>query len=293
LSTPLLPLGLAAVFCAATYVAASALAWRDARSGPIARRLQEVRGEAEPPVRRATLPRRAGWRLRPTEMLGGAALAAAVGGVAGFMAWHLPGGVLGAVAAGMAPRVAASRRAARRLADFNAQLPEALGILANSLRAGHAFLQAVEAVGQEMPDPIGLEFRQVIREVRVNLAVEDALGNLLSRVHSQDLDLMVTAVLIQRQVGGNLAGILDQIGETIRDRVRLQGEVRALTAQGRLSGWIVGLLPVGLGVVLGVTNPSYMAGLVDNPVGRLMVVAACVMQIVGALIIRRLVRLEV
>src|SRR3954447_2460886 len=144
------------------------------------------------------------------------------------------------------PRFWLGRRKNSRLSAFNKQLPDTIMLIANALRAGSSFLQAIELVVRESRPPISTEFGRVIREVNLGLAFDTALENMVRRVKSDDLELMATAISIQHTVGGNLAEILDSIAFTIRERVRIKGEIRTLTAQQRLSGYVVGFLPIGL-----------------------------------------------
>ena len=149
-------------------------------------------------------------------------------------------------------------RQGKRLSAFNDQLSDTITLLANSLRSGYSFLQSMEMVARESPPPMGAEFRRVIREVGLGLSTQDALNNLVRRMPSEDLDLMITAVNIQQEVGGNLAVILDTIGHTIRERVRIKGEIRTLTAMGRVSGYLVAFLPIGIMITLNFINPEFM-----------------------------------
>lgn len=201
--------------------------------------------------------------------------------------------LLGWIGGFWAPSAYVRRRELERIKAFNGQLPDALSIISNSLRSGYSFLQAVDVVSRELPPPISREFGQVIRESRVNIAVEDALLNLTQRISSDDLELVVTAVLIQRQVGGNLSEILDKISATIRDRIRIMGEIRTLTTQGRLSGWIISLLPVALGMILQLVNPEYITPLFRHPLGWFMLATGAIMQVIGLFIIKRIVSVEV
>ncbi|HEY8415827.1 MAG TPA: type II secretion system F family protein [Thermaerobacter sp.] len=237
---------------------------------------------------------RARMRLRAVELLALQAGSGIVGGLAGLLLTrHWLGAVLAGFLGLWVPDLYVSWRYHRRLREFNDQLPDALTLMANSLKAGYSFLQAADVVAQELPPPIAEEFAWLVKETRVNIPLEDALANLLDRVPSRDLDLAVTAVLIQKQVGGNLAGVLERTAETIRERVRLQGQVRTLTAQGRLSGWILGLLPVALFFLLMIISPTYVAPLLQQPLGWMLLGAAGVMQVTGALVIRALIRVEV
>ncbi|HEY8393192.1 MAG TPA: type II secretion system F family protein [Thermaerobacter sp.] len=237
---------------------------------------------------------RARLRLRAVELLALQGGCGILGGLAGLvLTRHWLGAALAGLAGLWAPDLYVTWRYHRRLKEFNEQLPDALTLMANSLKAGYSFLQAADVVARELPPPIAEEFAWLVKETRVNIPLEDALANLLDRVPSGDLDLVVTAVLIQKQVGGNLAGVLERTAETIRERVRLQGQIRTLTAQGRLSGWILGVLPVALFLLLMVMSPSYVAPLLQKPLGWMLLGAAAVMQVTGALVIRALIRVEV
>ena len=163
------------------------------------------------------------------------------------------------------PKFWLNRRKGKRLKAFNSNLADTIMLLANSLRAGSSFLQSVEMVVREAQPPISTEFARVIREVNLGLPLDDALANLSRRVRSDDLDLMTTAIAIHHTVGGNLAEILDTIAFTIRERVRIKGEIRTLTAQQRMSGYVVGFLPVALVVLLSVIAPTFMAPMLQKP----------------------------
>jgi tight adherence protein B len=235
---------------------------------------------------------RAGWKWKPAEFMVAQGLCAGVGlGVAVIAAptlWWLCL-ILGWVM----PQLLLARAEKQRLKTFELQLPDALAIIANALRSGYSFLQAMDVVSREMPDPIAKEFGLVIRETRVNIPLDEALGNLVQRVRSDDLDLVVTAVLIQRQVGGNLSEVLERISGTIKDRIKLQGEIRTLTTQGRFSGWIVSLLPAALAVVMQVVSPGYLDPMIQHPVGWLLIFVALVMQGIGIVMIKNMINLEV
>ena len=164
--------------------------------------------------------------------------------------------LVGAVVGFFLPRWYVRRRQGKRINQFNKQLPDTITLVANALRAGSSFLQAIELVVREARPPISTEFARVIREVNLGLPFEQALENLVRRVRSEDLELMVTAISIQYSVGGNLAEILDSIAYTIRERVRIKGEIRTLTAQQRMSGYVVGFLPIALVGFLVVIAPA-------------------------------------
>jgi tight adherence protein B len=219
----------------------------------------------------------------------------------GFPALRSPIAILVGVLVGFfLPRFWLGRRKAGRLNAFNKQLPDTITLLANALRAGSSFLQAIELVVRESRPPISLEFSRVIREVNLGLPFEQALENMVRRVRSDDLELMATAISIQHTVGGNLAEILDSIAYTIRERVRIQGEIRTLTAQQRLSGYVVGFLPIGLAGFLFVAAPSFMDPMFRNPpdvlglpAGVVILIFGGFMMFIGFMFIRRIVDIEV
>jgi tight adherence protein B len=198
------------------------------------------------------------------------------------------------------PRFWLKRRVNGRLGAFNKQLPDTITLIANALRAGSSFLQAIELVVRESRPPISTEFSRVIREVNLGLPFETALENMVRRVRSEDLELMATAISIQHQVGGNLAEILDSIAFTIRERIRIKGEIRTLTAQQRLSGYVVGFLPIGLAGFLFVAAPGFMEPMFANPPAVLGLPAGVVilcfggfMMFIGFMMIRKIVDIEV
>lgn len=238
---------------------------------------------------------RAGILLRASEFLVicfGAAL------VCGLILFFLTRGkgtfaLLGAVCGYWLPFLVLRVKIGRRTKAFNEQLGDALILIANSLRTGYSFLQSIDMVAREMPAPISQEFARVLKEMNLGVTTEDALNNLAKRVNSDDLDLVVTAVLIQRQVGGNLAEVLNNIANTIRGRIRIKGEIKTLTAQGRMSGLVVGCLPFGLGVVLYIMNPEYIKVLFSHPAGQVMLGVALTSQMLGIMIIRKIVNIDV
>ena len=208
--------------------------------------------------------------------------------------------LLGIVIGFFLPRLWLGRRRNGRLGAFNKQLPDTITLIANALRAGSSFLQAIELVVRETRPPISIEFSRVIREVNLGLPFEQALENMVRRVRSDDLELMATAIAIQHQVGGNLAEILDSIAYTIRERIRIKGEIRTLTAQQRLSGYVVGFLPIGLAIFLFIAAPNFMAPMFANPPGILGLPAGVIilifggfMMFIGFMLIRKIVDIEV
>jgi tight adherence protein B len=166
--------------------------------------------------------------------------------------------LVGAALGPILPRLYVKRQQAVRLQKFNDQLPDMLNLMVNGLRAGYSNMMAMEAVSKELPPPISDEFRRVVREMQLGITMEDALANLLRRIPSADLDLIITAMNIQREVGGNLAEILDIISYTIRERIRIKREIETLVAQVLYSGRILALMPIGLALFLYTFNPDYM-----------------------------------
>jgi len=208
--------------------------------------------------------------------------------------------LVGAVLGFILPRWYVRRRQGKRINQFNKQLPDTITLIANALRAGSSFLQAIELVVREARPPISTEFARVIREVNLGLPFEQALENLVRRVSSDDLELMVTAISIQYTVGGNLAEILDSIAYTIRERVRIKGEIRTLTAQQRMSGYVVAFLPIALVGFLTIIAPSFMEPMLDPevnvagiPTGIILFAIGGFMMFIGFMFIRRIVDIEV
>ena len=202
-------------------------------------------------------------------------------------------GLIGAVLGFFFPFILVSMKTGKRRKTFNSQLGDALILIANSLRTGYSFMQASDMVAQEMRPPISSEFARAVKEMSLGVTIEEALANLGKRISSEDLDLVLTAVLIQRQVGGNLSEVLDNIARTIRERVRIRGEIRTLTAQGRISGVIVSLLPIVLGLIIYLLNPEYVKLLFVHPFGKILLGVAGLGQVIGILVIRRIVDIEV
>jgi tight adherence protein B len=237
---------------------------------------------------------RAGLRIRPSEYLGAIVLSTFIMGLSGLL---LPGyrfavPVL-AVVGFCWPQVMLRMLTNNRTQRFSSQLPDALTLVASSLRSGYSFLRAIQVVGQEMPDPISEEFRRAVAESNLGVPTEQALGRMVERVPSYDLDLVVTAVNIQLQVGGNLAQILDTIAGTIRERVRNQREIAALTAEGKLSGWVCAGMPPIMGAIMTALNPDYMKPLFTESYGLLMIGVALVLQLIGGLVIKKMLSIDV
>jgi tight adherence protein B len=191
------------------------------------------------------------------------------------------------------PRFYVKFRQSKRLKDFNNQLGDAINLLANGLRSGYSLLQAMDAVAREMPPPMSEEFQRVVREIGLGVSNERAMNNMLRRIPSDDLDLMITAVNVQHEVGGNLAEILETISHTIRERIRIKGEIRVLTAQGMISGYVISFLPLGLGLILYAMNPVYIGRMFQQPCGWAMIAVGTISTVVGFIAIRKIVNIEV
>lgn len=202
------------------------------------------------------------------------------------------------------PAISVKVHERRRRTKFVSQLADALMLLTNSLRSGYGFLKGLEMVAKEMSDPISKELKRMLREINLGATVEQALLNLGKRVNSQDLDIVISAYLIQKDVGGNLTEIMEKVAETIRERIRIHGDIRVLTAQGRLSGLIVGLLPVFLFLFFLLNTPEYFAPMfsppnfeilphLELPVGVLWLLGAFIWQLMGGYIIYRIIDIKV
>ena len=181
----------------------------------------------------------------------------------------------------------------KRLITFEQQLPDALDLMGRALRAGHAFSSALKMVGDEMPEPVAGEFRTTFDELNYGISLQDALQNMATRAPSDDLRYFVIAVLIQRETGGNLTELLDSISALIRARLRLMGTIRILSAEGRLSAWILSLLPFFMVIVLYIINPKYMTILWTDPTGLKLVWLMLVLMVVGVFWMRRVIRIHV
>lgn len=244
----------------------------------------------------ATSLAQADLKLRPAEYIG-LTLFAALG--VGFLAWFFGGrlifsGMIGVVIGLFLPRLYVGRQKNKRLNRFNDQLQDMLNLVVNGLRAGFSTVQAMEAVSKELPSPISTEFRRVVQEMALGLSMDTALSNLFRRIPSDDLDLIIVAINVQREVGGNLAEILNTISYTIRERVRIKGEIRVLTSQVMYSGRFLALLPIILSLVLWFLNRSYMMTFFDNLIcGIIMLSVAAIMVGTGYFIMTRIANIEV
>ncbi|MBO1265981.1 type II secretion system F family protein [Proteiniclasticum sp. SCR006] len=180
-----------------------------------------------------------------------------------------------------------------RSQKLNDQLPDALGAISNSLRSGLSFIQSMNIAMKEMESPIADEFARVIRDNTLGKPLDEALSDLAERNDDEDIDMLVTAIMIQRQVGGNLSEVLDVITGTIRERMRIKGEVRTLTAQGKMSAAVIGLLPVGIALAISVMNPEYIHVLLNTTLGNILIGVAVMMEMTGTFILTRIIKIEV
>ena len=202
----------------------------------------------------------------------------------------VPVGVLGGF---LIPRIYLSAQKNKRLKAFNDQLGDALNLMVNSLRAGYSTAQAMEVISNEMPVPISEEFGRVVLEMQLGVAFDTAMANLLRRVPSPDMDLVITAMSVQREVGGNLAEVLDSISFTIRERVRIKGEIKTMTSQGRMTGYVITAIPFALAGFIYLINPEFMGGLFTDPCGWIMIGVSLVMIALGYFVINKIVSIEV
>ena len=175
---------------------------------------------------------------------------------------------------------------------FNSQLAPAMDIMCSSLRAGFPIQTAIASISEEMPDPISREFRYAIKECKLGITLDDALKHVSERMDSEDMSLLVNAISIQREVGGNLASVLDTISETVRNRIKVQENIKTLTTQGTLSGYVVGAMPILLMLGIMIMSPGYMDPLLQTDIGHMILAAAAAMEIIGFIIIKKIVKIN-
>jgi len=200
--------------------------------------------------------------------------------------------VVAGLLVGSIPYMFVRYKRAKRLRKFEEQFPEAIDLVARALRAGHALPTGLGMVADELSAPVGTEFRILFDEQNFGLTLPDALRNFAGRIPVLDARFFVTAVLTQREAGGNLAEVLDNLGAVIRDRFKVKRQVQVLSAHGRITGWVLGSLPPALAVATFVLNPKHLGTLMDDPLGQRMIMVAIVLQILGVLAIRKLVDIE-
>lgn len=201
--------------------------------------------------------------------------------------------VLVGVAAAAMPLLYVSRKRSARLSRFERQLPDALDLITRALRSGHAFPSALQMVGEEMPDPVAGEFRIVHDEVNFGVSLQQALTNLSERIPLTDLRYFIVSVLIQRDSGGNLTEVLGNLSRLIRERLKLLGKVKVLSSEGRLSAWILGLMPFALAGVMYLVNPEFMSPLWKDPIGIAIIQYLLTMMALGALVLMKIIKIRV
>ncbi len=236
----------------------------------------------------------AGSNLKPEEFFSLRLLAAACIGLIGLvlgLPWYFNTIVI--IIGFAIPKIFMKQKRKKRLAFVNYQLIEVLGMIANSMRAGFSFMQAMQLVGKEVSDPLGPEFDRVVRQAGLGVPLEDVFEELAERLPNKELEVVIQAILAQRKSGGNLAELLETMEDTIRGRVRILEELHTITAQGRMSSWIITLLPVGLGLYLALVNREYFAPMLEHPLGWTMLFVASVSIIIGWVVIQKIIRIEV
>ncbi|GAB3201650.1 hypothetical protein GCM10027261_36680 [Geodermatophilus arenarius] len=235
---------------------------------------------------------RAGIATGPAEVVLLTGLATLVAGALGWLLGGVLAGLLLALLVPLGARVVVRLRTGRRQVRFADQLDDALQLMASSLRAGHSLLRAVDAVADQAPAPIGEEFARIVNETRVGRDLGAALDEVAARVDSDDFRWTAQAIAIHREVGGNLAEVLDTVGHTIRERNAIRRQVKALSAEGRLSAWVLMALPVGIVAFLAVTNPAYLSAFTGSLAGWVMVAVSAVLLVVGGLWLKKTVAIR-
>ncbi|HET9399913.1 MAG TPA: type II secretion system F family protein [Candidatus Acidoferrales bacterium] len=226
-------------------------------------------------------------------MITSAVLAVVAGWLGALIADSAIFGILLVIAGGAAPYLYLYVQRGIRMARLESQLPEAVDLMARALRAGHPVPFAVEMVGQESPEPLASEFKMVSEQQTLGLPLREAILNLVQRVPREDVRMLATAILVQTETGGNLAQILDKTSALMRDRIRLRGQLRIYTAQGRITGWIICFLPFILFGIISLVNPGYEKILYTDPFGRNLIYTGAVLMTLGILIIRKIINVKI
>lgn len=249
------------------------------------------RGDALAPL--ATLVSRSGLKTTVgTVILASIFLALVTMAVVSRYSPYFIAAIVAGIAAGFLPIMFVKGAAARRMAVFEEQFPEAIDLIARALRAGHALPTALQMVSDEIPQPVGGEFRLLFDQQNFGMSLPDALRAFGQRIPLVDARFFVTAVLTQRETGGNLSEVLDKLASVIRDRFKVKRQVRAVSAHGRITGWVLGAMPPVVAAVLFIISPEHIRLLVDDPIGVQMVLTGLVLQVIGILAIRRILRVE-
>lgn len=237
---------------------------------------------------------RADWNMRVSEFLAACGLCGIAGLLAGMLLLgYLLFGLVLAVVGCIVPYLLLRFAVKRRIGKLDKQLVEMLVMMSNSLKAGFGLMQAVDQCARQLDPPLANELKQLRRDTQIGSTIEEAVTEFGQRIGSYDLDIVVTAILVQRNVGGNLSEILDNTAHTIRERERIRGEIKALTAEGMMSGIIIGILPPALAGIFTVMNHDYMMLLFTDPLGRLALATALVMECMGVYAIKKIVSIEV
>ncbi|HET9526382.1 MAG TPA: type II secretion system F family protein [Pyrinomonadaceae bacterium] len=232
--------------------------------------------------------------ITPSRLLMFSVMAGLLGGLAAsVLTVFIPIMILAGLVCASIPLLHVWWKRKKRFDAFLEQLPDALDLISRALSAGHAFSEALHMVSLEMPDPIAAEFRKAYEEQNLGLSVKLALENLTARMPILDLKMCVTAILIQRETGGNLAEILEKVAYTIRERFRILGDLKTLTTSSRMSAWLLCALPIFVAMAVTVMNPDYMSVLWKDPRGHYLIAAALIMQITGMLIVRKILRIKI
>ncbi len=213
--------------------------------------------------------------------------------VFGFSIFNLGLGVGLSIVGYWLPAQWVSNQRKKRMNQVNGQLVDLLGLVSNSLKSGYGLMQGFEFASKQLPDPLGMEVRRMLREANLGLSAEQSLAALGARIDSKDMDMVITAINIQRAVGGNLAEILDSVAHTMRERERIRGEINTLTAQQKMTGVVIGMLPVFMFLIFMVVNPDYMSLLFETTAGRLIIVFSAVLEVLGYFSIKKIIAIEV
>lgn len=237
---------------------------------------------------------KAGIPLKAEELVGFCVICALAGmGITYFMFQNIYFTIILGIIGFWAPVIWIKYLKKRRVNRLEGQLLDAIVLMANSLRGGHSFMQALELTSRETMPPLSEEFTKVVRETKVGISVEEALNNLVKRVESKDLELVITGVLVQRKVGGNLAAVLDTVADTIDKRIKMKGKIKTLTAQGKLTAWIVSILPFALGAMIFGKYPEFGRIMVEELIGMVMLSSGLIMLVLGIAVIRKVVNIDV
>jgi tight adherence protein B len=236
----------------------------------------------------------AGLHITVTRLLMFAAMAAMLAGLAvSMLTIAIVVIIAAALVAGVMPFVHVWWKRRQRLNQFLEQLPDALELMSRALQAGHAFAESLHMISTEMPDPVATEFRKTYEEQNLGLSLKLALENLAARVPLLDLKMCITAIMIQRETGGNLAEILEKVAHTIRERFRIMEDLKTLTTSSRMSAWILCGLPIFVALAVTVMNPDYMSVLWKDPRGHYLIATAMGLQLTGMLVIRKILRIKI